>query len=459
MTALPKGWAETTLGEVAETSLGKMLDRGKASGGHTRPYLRNVNVQWGRIDKSDVLSMDIPSEQEEHFRLRKGDLLICEGGEVGRCAIWNGDEEYMAFQKALHRVRPLGGMDARYLRYLLEHLSLRGSLVRWATGSTIKHLPQEQLRQLPVPFPPAAEQQRITAALEEYLSMLAIADTSVKSALRRLSMLRARAAAGLVEAFEAPLRRLDWLLEGSMINGKSVPSQAGGFPVLRLTALRDGLVDLTEFKHGAWDASAAAPFLVRRGDFFIGRGNGSIRLVGRGALVASDPHPVAFPDTMIRVRTDSSKIRGEYLAAVWNSRHVRRQIESKVRTTAGIYKVNQSILREIQIRVPRLDEQDEIMRRWYSTVSVIDRLSASVRSAASRASGLRSSLLTQAFNGQLVSQDPNDEPASELLARIRAERAAAAPKQRARAARTRKELAAPPTRVTGDNYQQEALPL
>ena len=106
MSDLPLGWTWTTLGEIAETSLGKMLDRGKDSGQHSVPYLRNVNVQWGQIDLSDIKAMEIPPAQQELFRLHTGDLLVCEGGEVGRCAIWTGSSEYMAFQKALHRVRP-----------------------------------------------------------------------------------------------------------------------------------------------------------------------------------------------------------------------------------------------------------------------------------------------------------------------------------------------------------------
>src|SRR5690348_648944 len=106
MSDLPSGWTQTTLGEIADTSLGKMLDRGKSQGDHLVPYLRNSNVQWGRVDLDDVLTMDIPLEERGFFGLQPGDLLVCEGGEIGRCAIWAGGSEYMAFQKAIHRVRP-----------------------------------------------------------------------------------------------------------------------------------------------------------------------------------------------------------------------------------------------------------------------------------------------------------------------------------------------------------------
>jgi hypothetical protein len=182
MSDLPSGWTQTTLDEIADTSLGKMLDRGKSQGDYLVPYLRNSNVQWGHIDLDDVLTMDIPLEEQGFFGLQPGDLLVCEGGEIGRCAIWAGGSGYMAFQKALHRVRPHEGIPAKFLLYLLEYLSKTGVLSSFATGSTIKHLPQEQLRRLPVSLPPSAEQQRIVATLEDHLSRLSAAQRYIDRA-------------------------------------------------------------------------------------------------------------------------------------------------------------------------------------------------------------------------------------------------------------------------------------
>ncbi len=190
MTELPPGWAETILGEIADTSLGKMLDRGRATGEHLVPYLRNVNVQWGRIDVDDVLTMDISPEEQSFFRLEPGDLLVCEGGEIGRCAIWPGQPGYMAFQKALHRVRPRKGIEAKYLRFLMEHMSLAGLLVSYSTGSTIKHLPQQRLRRITLHLPPTAEQRRIVAVLEDQLSNFAHGSSALDKAILRTAFLK-----------------------------------------------------------------------------------------------------------------------------------------------------------------------------------------------------------------------------------------------------------------------------
>ncbi len=84
----PDDWTRTVLGAVADTALGKMLDKAKNTGRERVPYLRNVNVQWGRIDTDDVLTMEIDTSELDRFAVRDGDLLACEGGDIGRAAIW-----------------------------------------------------------------------------------------------------------------------------------------------------------------------------------------------------------------------------------------------------------------------------------------------------------------------------------------------------------------------------------
>ena len=145
------------------------------------------------------------------------------------------------------------------------------------------------------------------------------------------------------------------------MNGKSVPTRQGGSPVLRLTAIRDGRVDLAERKPGAWSESEAAPYAVREGDVLVTRGNGSLSLVGRAALTGQVTEPVAFPDTLIRVRPAPKVLDPKYLTLLWNSDVVRRQLEAVARTTAGIYKVNQKHLETVSLLVPPLEQQLRIV--------------------------------------------------------------------------------------------------
>ena len=223
--------------------------------------------------------------------------------------------------------------------------------------------------------------------------------------------------------------RLTWpsvyvraLLDAPLVNGRSAKDKEGGFPVLRLTALKSGKIDLRESKEGDWSEGDAQPFLVKRGDIFISRGNGSKNLVGIGGRVLNEPTPVAFPDTMIRVRLDTSAVQPEYFLLAWNSWTVRQQIENAARTTAGIYKINQGHIRGFVLPLPSLAEQAEIVRILNERLEAVDTLQAEMDANLARADALRQSILKKAFSGELVSQDPDDEPAQALLARIRASR-------------------------------------
>ena len=200
---LPEGWGISSLGQVATLSLGKMLDRKQFTGLHPVPYLRNINVRWDKVDCGDLQEMDITPEQLPRVSLCPGDLVVCEGGEPGRAAVWNGTES-IAIQKALHRVRPVDSVNPRFLYFVFE-AEFRGVEEHpLFTGTTIKHLPKEKISAVSVPLPPLAEQVRIVGILEEQLSRLdaalAVADVIEKrSAALRRSLLHAAFTGRLTE--------------------------------------------------------------------------------------------------------------------------------------------------------------------------------------------------------------------------------------------------------------------
>lgn len=196
--------------------------------------------------------------------------------------------------------------------------------------------------------------------------------------------------------------QLQSLLKSGMINGRSVPSKQDGFPVLRLTALKTDRVDLSARKGGAWTSADAAPFLVAQDDFFVSRGNGSLSLVGRGALLDQDPDAVAFPDTIIRIRTDPEVIAPRFLALQWNSRSVRSQIEDAARTTAGIYKVNQSILGKIVLAVPSIETQQRIADILEDHLSRLDAADAWLSAGLARTAGLQDRLIKSRLLGDRI---------------------------------------------------------
>jgi len=163
---LPTGWEWVRLGTVADSRLGKMLDKAKNKG-KPQPYIRNTNVQWRRFELDDIKHINLEASELQELRLRVGDLLICEGGEPGRCAIWTDPGLEMYFQKALHRVRPHNGIASEMIAIALEGDARSGSLDKHFTGATIKHLVGQALDRYVFPLPPLAEQSRIVARVEE----------------------------------------------------------------------------------------------------------------------------------------------------------------------------------------------------------------------------------------------------------------------------------------------------
>jgi len=168
--ALPSGWKWVRFDSISNTRLGKMLDKAKNKG-ELRPYLRNTNVQWFNFEIDDLKSMRFEEHELDEYRVIPGDLVICEGGEPGRCAVWEGDIEDMFIQKALHRARPWLGISPFFLQFCLRTATNSGYLNQFFTGATIKHFSGEKLAKYPVPLPPLSEQHRIVAKVNQFMAL------------------------------------------------------------------------------------------------------------------------------------------------------------------------------------------------------------------------------------------------------------------------------------------------
>ena len=166
---IPESWKWVRLPAISASCLGKMLDKQKNTG-ISMPYLRNVNVRWGSFDLSDLLEMKFEDVNDERFLIRKNDLVMCEGGEPGRCAIWTA-EQPIHFQKACHRLRFSQELHVPFFYFLFCLYAENGILKSLFTGTTIKHLTGQSLDKIVVPLPPLAEQKRIVAKLEELLPL------------------------------------------------------------------------------------------------------------------------------------------------------------------------------------------------------------------------------------------------------------------------------------------------
>ena len=193
----PKGWNVVAFESIGNSRLGKMLDKGKEVGDRQFPYLANTNVQWGRFDLTALRTMDFSESDCEEFKLEDGDLLICEGGEVGRTAIWHGAHNRIYFQKALHRVRldPTVAVP-EYVFQFMWFMAKNGGFRDLTTTATIAHLTGVKLKRLPCPRPPLKLQHRFAAIVESVEQQKASQRTHLAELDTLFASLQARAFRG-----------------------------------------------------------------------------------------------------------------------------------------------------------------------------------------------------------------------------------------------------------------------
>lgn len=154
-------WREVALGEIAEIKLGKMLDSKKHTTGKLLPYLNNLSVRWNSVDTANLPEMYFNANELDRYGLRKGDVVVCEGGDPGRSAVWDGRLPDVKFQKAIHRVRFNIPFEPNLLALYLESISGTTRLEKLFTGGGIKHLTREVFANLKIPVASHDEQRKI----------------------------------------------------------------------------------------------------------------------------------------------------------------------------------------------------------------------------------------------------------------------------------------------------------
>jgi type I restriction enzyme S subunit len=475
---LPTGWVASTVGAIAEVQLGKMLDKLKNKGEPTT-YLRNINVRWGSFDLADLAQMRMTPDERGAFGIRDGDVLVCEGGEPGRAAVWRGGPTTITYQKALMRLRSAGVMEPDLLQAFLRHLAGSGALSDHFTGTTIKHLPQNVLRQVKLPIPPAAEQRRIVAKLDALTARTARA----RADLDRIPALAARfKQAVLAKAFNGELTA-EWragkpnLMSAQAIRAAILKSweasQAptsrrrgpiadpeagrqpvelgplpdtwvqmdlasvtdpgrliqygilkpgdhidGGVPYVKVMNIKGGVIELGKIRsttpeiHQAYRRSS-----LREGDLLL-----TIRgTVGRLAEVPAELDGGNITQDSVRIAVLPGVSR-RFIYWFLHSPAAQGYFRANQKGVA-VRGINVGDVRPMELPVCSFEEQEEIVRRVDHAMVEIDRLAAEAAAGRRLLGRLDQAVLAKAFRGELVAQDPVDEPASTLLDRIRAERA------------------------------------
>jgi type I restriction enzyme S subunit len=395
-------WQPVPLESVAEIQLGKMLS-GKASKGESpAPYLRNANVQWGRLVLDDLLEMDFSHREREKFSLIPGDLIVCEGGEPGRCAVVTEPMRNIYYQKALMRVRPQPErLTPQFLQRFMRHAASRGVFRQGGNQSTIAHFPAVRLRALQVPLPPLSEQNRIAAILDT-------ADALRTKRRESIEQLDSLVQATFLEMFGDPVTNpKGWETKpianlGEVQGGLQVTSKRKSLsveqPYLRVANVFRGALDLAEIKRIRMTPHEASRTALEKDDLLIVEGHGNKDEVGRCARWDGSISPCVHQNHLIRLRCCRSMLEPGYAEAFLNSTGGRCSLVESSRTTSGLNTISVSKVRDTVILMPPLDLQT----RFASIVESIEQQKARLKAHLAELDTLFASLQSRAFNGEMV---------------------------------------------------------
>lgn len=431
---IPETWSSIELGEVIDYGKTTQVEPEAISPETWVLELEDIEKNSSRLIQRFTFSHRKSKSKKNAFK--KGDVLYGKLRPYLNKVLFADSDGVCTTE--IVPLQSNAAVHGRYLFHWMRHPSFIAYVNQVSHGVNMPRLGTDAGKKAPFILAPMPEQKRIADKLDTVLARV----DACRERLDRVSVLMRRFRQSvLVGAISGQLTK-DWrvtqsdagalwssypsieladLLAEPMRNGKSV-RDGDGTPVLRLTAIKDGLIDNAATKRGDWAAIDVARFFIKAGDFLISRGNGSRDLVGRGGIVDVCSENIAFPDTMIRIRTDQSKVLPKFVRLMWDTPAVRDQIERAARTTAGIWKISQQDLERLTLPLPSIPEQAAIVHRVEALFALADRIESRLTEAQAATDRLTPALLAKAFRGELVQQDPSDEPAAELLKRLAKER-------------------------------------
>ncbi|MCW1985106.1 UNVERIFIED_ORG: type I restriction enzyme S subunit [Sphingomonas sp. R1F5B] len=436
MSELPQGWAETTVGEVTEPFVS--IDPTK------QPDTEFRYVDIGAIDKStqtigepkSFLGRDAPSRARRV--IHEGDVLFSTVRTyLKNIAAVPEELDGSLTSTGIAVLRASGAIDHRYLFNWVCSDEFVGKMSGAQDGTLYPAVTDKDVSGAAVPLPPLPEQRRIVAKVDGLTARTARArkeldriPTLIARYKQRLLALAFsgestaswRASHGLGEPIPTTVNDLsEGLRYGTAQKSYAEPNGVG---VLRIPNVASGRISLDDLKYSKLEPKEFAKLRLSEGDILVVRSNGSVDLVGRPALVTGDAVGLAYAGYLIRIRPKRDVVMPKFLTLMLEAPAIRSTIEAGARSTSGVNNVNATELGALTVPLFDIDEQAEIVRRIESAFGWLDRMASDHAAAARLLPKLDAAILAKAFRGELVPQDPNDEPASALLERIKVERGA-----------------------------------
>lgn len=323
-----------------------------------------------------------------------------------------------------------GATSNKFLKYALDQIPYEG----YVNGTTRLKLTQASMRELPIPVPPAREQERIVAAIEEHLSRLDAALASIRSAEARADVLRA---AAIREAFAS--RDWPWTTLGEIAElkgGVTKDSKRQGdpsfveAPYLRVANVQRGYLDLGEITTIRVAPDKAKMLELQPGDVLFNEGGDRDKL-GRGWVWEGQVPNCIHQNHVFRARIVGDNFDPRFVSTHGNT-WGKRWFETHGRQTTNLASINLGTLKRFPVPAPPIAEQKELMDQLDYLAGKMGAVEFAIGTTQRRSASLRRAVLNAAFSGRLVPQDPSDEPASALLDRLRAERQAQSGSSRSR---------------------------
>ncbi|MDN3712526.1 restriction endonuclease subunit S [Paracoccus cavernae] len=423
MTGLPQGWVRAPLMDIIELHDARRIPLNateRASRKGPYPYY-GAN---GQVDSVDDYLFD-------------GEfvLLAEDGGffdNPARGVAYEAKGQFWVNNHA-HILSGRGDIETSFLKSWLNSLDW----MQYVSGSTRLKLTQAGMSGAEIPLPPLPEQRRIVRKFDTLSARSTTARTHLTAIEKLVQRYKLAVLSRTLFRNEMPVKRLrDVLTDIRYGTAAKCSYDPTGTPVLRIPNIQSRRIDRSDLKTAHFAKKEIEQLALRAGDILVIRSNGSPDLVGRVALVTEHETDCLFAGYLIRLRLSATEALPEYVRLCFESDEVRAIIEAASKSTSGVNNVNSTQLKEIELPLPAVDEQREIVHRIETAFAKIDRLAAEAAKALKLLGHLDQRILAKAFAGELVPQDPTDEPAEALLARIREARAATPKPKRGRKART-----------------------
>ena len=419
---IPDSWEWVRIPEIGISQLGKTKNPHQLSG-RSLPYLCSINVYWEGISLTQIKEMLFDESEIDKYTIKKGDLLICEGGDCGRSAIWDKEHTFL-YQNALHRVRFFGNINSKYILNCLYLYKTSSQLDDYIKGETIKHLVKGELDSILFPLPPLAEQHRIVAKIEELMpkveeygkaqealdklnselpeklkksilqeaieGRLVPQDPNDEPASVLLDTVRKEKAQLVKEGklkkkdlvsepitdeekpFEIP-ESWEWCrvcdISESFIGLTYKPSDVSeiGWIVLRSSNIQNGQLDYNDIVKVNIDVPEKLH--VKQNDIIICARNGSKKLVGKSAIVRNVDVPTTFGAFMAICRTDFYEYMAKYLLSPLFFTQLRKESD-----TTTINQLTQKNFNKYLVPLPPLAEQHRIVAKIEELFAGIEQL-------------------------------------------------------------------------------------